>query len=688
MFKTLSISYQYPGLFLIILLICAYFIALWYLKPLRGKVGRIEYLTIFTVRLLLLSLLIILIFRPQFSWQKNIVEHKKHLLLIDRSLSVSTSDKRYQFRIKELYSGLLKDKKISSKLTVYSFGDSLDSLAETGLEKFDAKFSDLSEALQSKSVEQELQKNKFASLYLVSDGLFNRGENPLNHKFNIPVHTVLAGLADQAVDLRVQDLFFPETVNSAEENKWEVTVGYQNPGTAFSAEVSVNADKKILGKQKLIIPPGTGSLRLNLNPSLPEQQVTEIEVRVESGQQEKNYTNNKCICYQKKADNRDKILIVSGQPSLDYRFLVEFCKKHGISFDRVNPAEGFKNESSASYKTVIILDLPDRLPPDFVSRIQNSENGVLVFINSFTSLPTVAEILKTDLPRQAVLMQGILQNNRNPNSEFLYNSSGEALSLNGYPQVAFVSGISLSPELYWPVLDGQYQNRKFPACWISRSEKAKIAVLNLENFWRLLFEVKNIADNDHVSSFLLNLIEYLAASEGQQRLAVSPAKTVFSSGEPVLFAGKYYDRRFQVQSGQKIRLKLDGRKEEIWLNASGDSYNGVLPVSAPGLYEYTIEVVKSGQIVDQKQGSFKINVNNIELSRLNPDSLLMRNLAEKNGGTVIDFDSLKIKLEQLSEMGLEKKQNISIYPTGTLWYLLGLILLFITEWLWRKIRNL
>lgn len=54
-------------------------------------------------------------------------------------------------------------------------------------------------------------------------------------------------------------------------------------------------------------------------------------------------------------------------------------------------------------------------------------------------------------------MQGIIQNNCNPNSEFLYNSSGEALSLNGYPQVAFVSGISLSPELYWPVLDGSHR---------------------------------------------------------------------------------------------------------------------------------------------------------------------------------------------------------------------------------------
>lgn len=65
----------------------------------------------------------------------------------------------------------------------------------------------------------------------------------------------------------------------------------------------------------------------------------------------------------------------------------------------------------------------------------------------------------------------------------------------------------------------------------------------------------------------------------------------------------------------------------------------------------------------------------------------MRSLAQENGGSVIDFDSLKIKLEQLPEM-VQKKQNISIYPTGTLWYLLALILLFTTEWLWRKIRNL
>lgn len=686
--KTINVTFQYPGLLLIVLIVSGYFITLWYLKPLRGTVARIEYLFILAIRTLIIALLCILVFKPQVSWQKTAVENKKHLLLIDNSLSVSTSDSDYPSKIKDLCTDLLADQELKSRLAIYTFGDSLRSCSGNNSSQFNSKLSNLTGSLNSDLIRSDLQQNKIASIYLVSDGLFNGGENPLNLKLKVPVHAIVVGLADNSIDLRLEDVYYPETVSSKEQNKWEISVGYQNPGQLFSAEVELNTDKIVSGKQKISIPSGSGFLRVSINPDLPEQKISEIAINVISGQPEKNYVNNKGLFYQKKAGSQDKILIVSAQPSLDYRFLAELCKKNNLSFDRVNPMVGLKEGSTESYKTVIILDLPEQLSPEFAAQLRDAGNGLLVFINSNTSLTAVAGLLKQNLPKQSMLQRGILQNNRNPNSDFLYNLAGSSLSLTNLPEITFLNGINLSGTQYWPVLDVMYQNNLFHTGWIAKSEKTKIAVLNLENFWKLLFEVNNITDSEQISGFLLNLIDYLGSAEGEHRLAVAPDKAVFQSGDAVSFSGKYYDRSFKLQSGQKIRLKLIDRKEEIWLDASGDEYRGSIPLTAPGLYEYIVEVVQNGQIVDAKKGSFKINANSIELSRLNPDSVLMRSLAQKNGGEQIDFKQLKDRLKQLPAISLIKKQNNSAYPTISLWYLLTLVLLFTMEWIWRKLRNL
>jgi len=686
--KTINVTFQYPGLLLIVLIISGYFITLWYLKPLRGIVTRIEYLFVLSIRTIIIALLCTLVFKPQVSWQKTVIENKKHLLLFDNSLSVSTSDSGYPSKVKELCTDLLVDEELNSRLAIYTFGDSLRSCSGSNFPQFNSKLSNLTGSLNSDLIKSDLQQNKIGSIYLVSDGLFNGGENPLNLKLKVPVHAIVACLADNTIDLRLEDVYYPETGSSKEQNKWEISVGYQNPGLPFSAEVELNTDKIVSGKQKISVPSGSGFLRVNINPDLPEQKISEIAINVISGQPEKNYVNNKGLFYQKKAGSQDKILIVSAQPSLDYRFLAELCKKNNLSFDRVNPVLGLKEGSTESYKTIIVLDLPEQLSPEFTAQLRDAGNGLLVFINSNTSLTAVADLLKQNLPKKSVMQRGFLQNNRNPNSEFLYNSAGSSLTLTNLPEISFLNGINLSGAQYWPVLDVVYQNNLINAGWITKSEKTKIAVLNLENFWKLLFEVNNITDSEQISGFLLNLIAYLGSAEGEHRLAVVPDKAVFQSGEAVSFSGKYYDRSFKLQSGQKIRLKLIDRKEEIWLDASGDGYRGAIPLTAPGLYEYIVEVVQNGQVVDAKKGSFKINANSIELSRLNPDSALMGALAQKNGGEQIDFKQLKDRLKQLPAISLIKKQNNSVYPTISLWYLLTLVLLFTMEWIWRKLRNL
>lgn len=686
--NTLSITFQYPGLLLILLLATVYYICFWYFKPMKLKIGRLEYNFLFINRFLLMSLLILLIFRPEFSWDTNKKEYKKHLILFDNSLSLGLNDKNYPIKTKRLLADLFSKKGYENKISAYAFGDSSFKISDTACLKFKDRFTDLAGAIDSKDIGSGLINQKFASILVVSDGLFNKGENPLNLKIECPLNTVQVGKSDSSVDLRITDASFPKIVSSEKDNKWEVLLDYNNPESkTFTAKLIISMDKKTISNYTISIPTGSGSLKINANLELPKNQIAEVEILIKSDKIEKNYYNNRSSYYQKKALNSDKILIISSVASLDFYFLSALLKKNGIPFDRINASAGLSAIQNTQYKAVVILNLSNNLPNKFSEQILHSANGMLFFLNSSTSLASAEKILSSDLPANAVLSSVRMEDNNNFGSDFLYNFSGRQISLKNLPEIGSLNGISFPGDRFTPIFNCIYQNRSFPAGWISRNEKSKIAVLNIEDFWRLLFEVNNIADNDQFASYLLNLIEYLGIEGNKQRLTVNSAKKTYLAGEPIKFSGNYYDLNFKEQENERIRIKLNGRKEEIWLSYIAGKYSGMLLVAQPGFYEYTAEVVKNGQVINQKQGNFEIESNNLELNIFNPDSLLLRTLAGKNNGKVIKQDSLNQWVNNLKEVVNNKIIKNHFSPTRSVYCFILIILFFTTEWLWRKIRD-
>lgn len=686
--KTVSVSFLYPGLLLIFLLIIAYFATSWFFKPVDKYCGKIEYSIFFFIRYFLISLLVLLFFRPEFKWEQSNTEYKKHLILFDNSSSVGLSDKSYPLRMKNLVTELLSKKEYENSLMPYAFGDSAFKISDTAFLKFNDRFTDLSGAVNLKEISSELKSKKIASILVVTDGLFNRGENPLNMAIECPVYTSLVGKADSSVDLSIQEVVFNEIASSEKDNKWEIVLGYSNSGKhSFPAELLINKDKKFFSKQTVTIPAGSGNLRLTIDPGLPQNKVAEISLSIKSEKQEKNYYNNITSHYQKMADNNDKVLIISSVLSLDFYFLSSLLKKNSIPFDRIDASTGFSDTRNTQYKAAIILSLPNDLPDKFSEQIINSANGILFFLNSSTSLVSAAKVLQTDLPGNAISLSTRLQDNKNSNSDFLYNFSNKQLSLKSLPEIRFLTGISLPKDRYAPIFDCIYQNNFVPGGWISINEESKLAILNIEDFWRLFFEINNLADNDQASNFLLNLLEYLGIEGNKQRLTVNATKNSYFTGELQQFFGKYYDRNFKEQTNERIRVRLKDRKEEIWLNYLNDKYSGSLTITEPGFYEYTVEVIKDGQILTQKQGSFKIVTNSLELKTLNPDSSLLKALTDKHHGQAIDQDSILQWIDSQEKVIIKENKTNYFLPTTSLYYFLLIILLFTTEWLWRKVRD-
>jgi hypothetical protein len=281
-----------------------------------------------------------------------------------------------------------------------------------------------------------------------------------------------------------------------------------------------------------------------------------------------------------------------------------------------------------------------------------------------------------------------LDNNKNSNSDFLYNTNNKSINLTGSSEVSFLSDINLPSDRFIPVMNCIFQDESIPVGWIANSEAEKLAVVNLENFWKLVFEVKNLGDNDNFSNFMLNLLDYLSIDGNRQRLTVEPIKKLFNSGEKIIVSGNYFDKNFKPQLNQKIRFRLKNRKEEIYLLPNNGQYRGELMLNQAGFYEYMAEVMVGNQIVYQKDGSFKISKNSPELSITNPDTVLLLELATKNKGKIVKFDSLFAWINHLPEANEEQIVKKSRFPTTELWYFLLLIILFTIEWIWRKVRDL
>jgi hypothetical protein len=664
-----------------------------------------------------LALLLLLLFEPFLRLLFTSTEPPVLAVLVDNSRSMQLVD-RAGDRAGKLHS-LIAGNSIQRhaagvELQWYTFGHQLrpfdpsltDSLA------LDEDVTDISSALRS--LAQKKEQRNLQGVLLLTDGGYNRGQNPIHEaqQMGIPVFAVGIGDSSEQKDVLISKVAANELVYSETESPVDVTVrstGYDGD----RVEVSLLEGARELDRKAITLGAGTREYAVRLSYVPEGDGVKKFTVRVSSLPEELTLKNNSQTFFARILKSKLRVLIIAGAPSPDVSILGQTLREEKNidvrAFVQRSPGEfyegaltgravdsadcllliGFPTAAASTESMELIrkATVQDRKPLFFIHGRTVDEaklsmfNPVLPFTQSGASTveqyvflhPSESQTLHPVLT--AGQSDGRTAWNRLPpvfQTQATFRAKPEATVL-GFARVQTVV-------LHEPLLVSRNVNRQKSLAFLGYG------------LWRWRLMAQGSPETSQVlSMFLANGIRWLTTREDDRPVKVQTTKEVYVQGEPVEFIGQVYDASAQPveQAELRVAAQREGRAYETILRPIGSGrYEGSIEGLPEGDYTYRASARTTGQPVGDDNGRFTIGEANLEFQDTRMNATLLRQLAYRTGGEYFTPETIGELSAELTARGSFTPRELTRNKDIELWnweYLLALIVLLLgAEWFIRK----
>ena len=194
-----------------------------------------------------------------------------------------------------------------------------------------------------------------------------------------------------------------------------------------------------------------------------------------------------------------------------------------------------------------------------------------------------------------------------------------------------------------------------------------------------------------LETFLGNCVRWLTTRDDDRRVKIAPVKESFTSQEAAEFSGQVYDESMQPVDNAVVTLSVKRGNEtnDVTMNAVGHGqYEGRLEGLQEGDYQYRGIARAGSTVLGQDAGTFSIGGLNIEFQNTRTNALLLRQIAQRTGGSYLEpdqVDRLPGAIRSLASAQPREVVHASEYELWNIqWSLLVIVLLFSLEWLLRK----
>ena len=631
--------------------------------------------TVFFIGLLTLSLYL--------NYQKNDTVKPVILFAIDNSKSmVSAKDSDVVMEFCNKTFKLLKQEVEKKYATIsLDFSSKADILKNNP--SFEGKETDLSEVL--KYADNNYSGENIGALVLVSDGIYNKGINPiyLTDKLNFPIYTIAVGDTSERRDFIVQK------VNHNQ-------IAYK--GNVFPVEVLVQA-KKLMGKQvsvglyhgnKLeasqIFTITNSNFSSICNFTLSAEKAGAISYRVKATvfEEEKNINNNQLGFAIDVLDNKEKILLLFNHAHPDVMAIKETLENKSNYELEVLPASEFTGSLKAY--SLMILHGYSAAQAKFLSACKDA-NVPFWIIN-----PEITE----GLPGLKINSQ---LNRTNETESFadntfsLFNISvdlkrfiKDAPALKSFfgNYVAFNSSNVLIVQRL-----GEVETNN-PTLLFSEINNLKTAVFVGDGLWR--WKLRDYTDHENTNLFselIGKTVQYLAVKSDKSYFKLKANKIV-SEIENVEIIAEVFNKSYEPVVEPEVSFVLtnqDNKKFNYTFSKLSNSYKLDLGQLACGDYSYQATVNYNGSSYS-KEGSFLVREILSEQQNTVANHSLLFSLSKNTGGKSYDLNHInELENEIMSNETIKSitySQNNTL-PIIELKILFFLILTFLSlEWFVRK----
>lgn len=558
---------------------------------------------------------------------------------------------------------------------------------------FKEKQTDLSALLQE--IYNRYHNRNVGALVIASDGLFNKGSNPIYqvNKLEFPIYTLALG--DTA---RQQDVL----IRSVDHNRITFL------GNKFPLHITAHA-QKFKGKSATLAVYHKGeklysnTVQIQSNQFKWEEEVT-IEAKDPGTQKytivvsefdgEISYVNNRYNAFVEVLDSRQKIAIIASAPHPDVGALKQCIEQfENYEVEVLSAKKATKNLEA--YNLIVVHNAFSDQYAQLQNAIEASKAPVLYILGRESNISTF-NFKSLGLK---------IQNNRakfnesqaTSNEEFdLFTLSNATQNLIvDYPPLVAPFGtykLSAGTQTLLSQKIGMIET-EFPLFYFTTINSKKTGVICGEGLWR--WRLYNYATENNFAGFnelISKSIQYLALKENKSRFRIE-SKKLFNEDEPVLFKAEVYNQSYELTTDNPVKIEIanqENKRFQYEFNTNGNQYfldAGFLPA---GDYTYTASVTEDGE-VSYLKGSFMVKAVQVELNNTVANHNLLYNISKNSGGEALTVS----KLSELSNLLSSREDIVSIsYEKNEFkdlidvkWLFGILILLFGIEWFMRKYQG-
>jgi hypothetical protein len=684
----------------ICLLVGAGYSALLYYR--EGKIARLSEknstppLIMAVMRFLCVSMVAILLMSPFIKIRMSKVQKPAVVILNDVSESVKNSFAKGDSA--ELRKQIEKIKnQLLANFEVHEFSFS-DKIHEKDIGAYSGKATNISAALTE--VNDRFLNRNLGAVLLISDGIYNQGENPVYAHQNYPAAIFTVALGDTTLqrDLKIAQVAFNKKVNLNQQIPLKVEVEATNlSGKTADLKVFevIDSQTHSLLYNKLInigSQQNFQSIDILLNAQRPG--VIHYKISLSQLEGEATYRNNERDVFIEVLENKEKILILYYAPHPDVAALKRAIETNRAFEVKTAGISDF-NQPLSEYNLLIAHQIPSQKNKAQAVLTQAIElkKPILFVLGSQTSyndLKAYQQVVEiTASPNKT--NEATAQFNPDFSSFTLQKSTIEAISKLPPLSVTFGNFKTLSTAnvLMFQTIHSVKTN--FPMIAISEQNTGKQAVICGEGLWRWrLYDFLQNKSHQATNELISKLVQLLCVKEDKRPFVVMLPKNIFNENEQVNFDARLLNNNFELvnepevemvlqhNSGQSFTFKFTRNENAYSLNA------GNLPI---GQYTFSAKTTLGGKNLSAS-GKFSVVPLQLETSRTRADWELLTQLAAKHNGTMYTLQNMHQSAESIAALPNLKPVIFDTYLTESAihlkWIFAILAFLLCAEWFYRK----
>ena len=668
--------------------------SLLYLFNKSQHYGKALTTTLFILRAVVVSLLVLLFFNPYIKKKTNKIEPATIIIAQDNSNSlVLTKDSTfYKEQFPLILDTLINELEDNFIVDKYLFGNEVNEFTKLDYKDY---YTDFHEVLEN--IKKNYYKKNVGAVVLLSDGICNKSHLPEQNieSYPFPIYTVTLGDTTSYPDFYIKDVFYNKTSPANSIMPLRIVANANNCRNK-QMKIKVLLNNEVIEETDVPVNSNRFSKTFDFNINSDDEGVKQIDIQICAIENELIKNNNSKRFFIEVVDKQYKALFYAKSPHPDLGSIKNILGDH---FE-VNTI--FSDDEIPDLKEYDILFL-HQIPyfrmsnfEDLEAKLREDKNIPVFYIigestdfDAFNNLQTSMKITKG-------AVNSILDIKPHYNQNFgLFTIVNEVVeAANSYPPLSLPHlefSLSSNHDMLLQMSINDILTQAPLLSFTTNSEGRKIAYLMGTGIWRWkLYNYYKENNHDNFEELLTKSVKYLL-TEKDKELIINYKENYFNN-ESIIFTADLRNPSQELINEPDLGIRIVNRHtkdiyEYNFLKKNKSYYLDVnnLP---EGIYNFSVQAEYGGKTY-QENGNFSVISIGAEAQDLVADARRMRLLAAltegKNFG-IKDINLVAAELENderiTSIMREETNYKDLINMKSIFFVILSLISI---EWILRKI---